>query len=71
MPSLARNAELDDEFGGIRNYLTLPRGLLLRPEGSVLHSRFKYHGRHRRLTTGSNVLGEEVPDYSEFCNRGK
>ncbi len=63
-----RLIELDEEFGGIRNYL--------RSHGDFyaalkdVRKQFKYMG-----DTGTYywlyVLGEEVPDYSEFCNRGK
>jgi 3-methyladenine DNA glycosylase Tag len=63
-----RLIELDDEFGGIRNYLRSHEDFY-----SVLkdvRKRFKFMG-----DTGAYywlyVLGEEVPDYSEFCNRGK
>ena len=61
-----RLIELEDEFGGIRNYL--------RSHGDFnsllkdVRKQFKYMG-----DTGTYywlyVLGEEVPDYDEFCNR--
>ncbi len=63
-----RLIELDEEYGGIRNYF--------RSQGdfySVLkdvRKQFKYMG-----DTGTYywlyVLGEEVPDYAEFCSRAK
>ena len=63
-----RLIELEDEFGGIRNYLHSHDDF-----DAVLkdvRKQFKFMG-----DTGAYywlyVLGEEVPDYSEFCNRGK
>ena len=63
-----RLIELDDEYDGIQNYL--------RSHGDFyavlkdIRKQFKYMG-----DTGSYywlyVLGEKVPDYGEFCNRGK
>ncbi len=63
-----RLIELDDEYDGIQNYL--------RSHGDFyavlkdVRKQFKYMG-----DTGAYywlyVLGEDVPDYSEFCNRGK
>ena len=63
-----RLIELDEEYDGIRNYL--------RSHGDFyavlkdVRKQFKYMG-----DTGTYywmyVLGEQVPDYSEFCNRGK
>ena len=63
-----RLIELDDEYDGIRNYL--------RSHGDFydvlkdVRKQFKYMG-----DTGTYywlyVLGEEVPDYGEFCNRNK
>ena len=61
--------ELEEEYGGdIRNYL--------RSHGDFydvlkdVRKQFKYMG-----DTGTYywlyVLGEDVPDYGEFCNRGK
>ena len=63
-----RLIELDEEYDGIRNYLRSHDDF-----SAVLkdvRKQFKYMG-----DTGTYywmyVLGEEVPDYSEFCNRGK
>ena len=64
-----RLIELEEEYGGdIRNYLRSHADFY-----AVLkdvHKQFKYMG-----DTGTYywlyVLGEEVPDYGEFCNRGK
>ena len=63
-----RLIELDEEYDGIRNYLRSHDDFY-----AVLkdvRKQFKYMG-----DTGTYywmyVLGEEVPDYSEFCNRGK
>jgi 3-methyladenine DNA glycosylase Tag len=63
-----RLIELDDEYDGIQNYL--------RSHGDFyavlkdVRKQFKYMG-----DTGAYywlyVLGEDVPDYGEFCNRGK
>ena len=63
-----RLIELDEEYGGIQNYM--------RSHGDFyaalkdVRKQFKYMG-----DTGTYywfyVLGEEVPDYAEFCNRGK
>ena len=63
-----RLLELEDEYGAIRNYL--------RSHGDFyailkdVRKQFKYMG-----DTGTYywlyVLGEEVPDYGEFCNRNK
>ena len=63
-----RLIELDEEYDGIRNYL--------RSHGDFyavlkdVRKQFKYMG-----DTGTYywmyVLGEDVPDYNEFCNRGK
>ncbi len=63
-----RLIELDEEHGDIRNYL--------RSHGDFyavlkdVRKQFKFMG-----DTGTYywlyVLGEEVPDYSEFCNRQK
>ena len=63
-----RLIELEDEFGGIRNYLRSHHDFyaLLKD----VRKQFKFMG-----DTGTYywlyVLGEDVPDYSEFCNRGK
>ena len=63
-----RLIELDEEYDGITNY---PRAhddfyAVLKD----VRKQFKYMG-----DTGTYywmyVLGEDVPDYSEFCNRGK
>ena len=64
-----RLIELEEEYGGdIRNYLRSHADFY-----AVLkdvHKQFKYMG-----DTGAYywlyVLGEEVPDYGEFCNRNK
>ncbi|MYC33759.1 MAG: hypothetical protein F4X64_11360 [Chloroflexi bacterium] len=63
-----RLIDLDDEYDGIRNYLRSHDDFY-----AVLkdvRKQFKYMG-----DTGTYywmyVLGEEVPDYSEFCARGK
>ena len=63
-----RLIELDEEYDGIRNYFRSHDDFY-----AVLkdvRKQFKYMG-----DTGTYywmyVLGEEVPDYSEFCNRGK
>ena len=63
-----RLIELDEEYDGIRNYLRSHDDFY-----AVLkdvRKQFKYMG-----DTGTYywmyVLGEEVPDYAEFCNRGK
>ena len=63
-----RLIELDDEYDGIRNYLRSHDDFY-----AVLkdvRKQFEYMG-----DTGTYywmyVLGEEVPDYSEFCARGK
>ncbi len=63
-----RLIELDEKYDGIRNYL--------RSHGDFyavlkdVRKQFKYMG-----DTGTYywlyVLGEEVPDYGEFCNRNK
>ena len=63
-----RLIELDEKYDGIRNYL--------RSHGDFyaglkdVRKQFKYLG-----DTGTYywlyVLGEEVPDYGEFCNRNK
>ena len=63
-----RLIELDDEYDGIQNYL--------RSHGDFyavlkdVRKQFKYMG-----DTGAYywlyVLGEDVPDYDEFCNRNK
>lgn len=63
-----RLIDLDEEHGGIRNYI--------RSHGDFygvlkdVRKQFKYMG-----DTGTYywmyVLGEEVPDYAEFCFRGK
>ena len=63
-----RLIELDEEYDGIRNYF--------RSHGDFytvlkdVRKQFKYMG-----DTGTYywmyVLGEEVPDYAEFCARGK
>ncbi len=63
-----RLIELDEEYDGIRNYF--------RAHGDFydvlkdVRKQFKYMG-----DTGTYywlyVLGEDVPDYGEFCNRGK
>jgi 3-methyladenine DNA glycosylase Tag len=63
-----RLIDLDEEYDGIRNYF--------RSHGDFydvlkdVRKQFKYMG-----DTGTYywmyVLGEEVPDYAEFCNRGK
>ena len=63
-----RLIELDEQYDGIRNYL--------RSHGDFyavlkdVRKQFKYMG-----DTGTYywlyVLGEDVPDYAEFCNRGK
>lgn len=63
-----RLIELEEEYGGIRNYF--------RSQGDFydvlkdVRKQFKYMGE-----TGTYfwlyVLGEEVPDYAEFCSRGK
>ena len=61
-----RLIELEDEFGGIRNYLRCHGDFdsLLKD----VRKQFKYMG-----DTGTYywlyVLGEEVPDYEEFCSR--
>ena len=59
---------LDEEYDGIRNYIRSHDDFY-----AVLkdvRKQFKYMG-----DTGTYywmyVLGEEVPDYAEFCNRGK
>ena len=63
-----RLIELEDEFGGIRNYLRSHDDFyaLLKD----VRKQFKFMG-----DTGAYywlyVLGEDVPDYDEFCNRGK
>ena len=63
-----RLIELDEKYDGIRNYLRSHRDFY-----AVLkdvRKQFKYMG-----DTGTYywlyVLGEEVPDYGEFCNRNK
>ena len=63
-----RLIELDEEYDGITNYLRSHDDFY-----AVLkdvRKQFKYMG-----DTGTYywmyVLGEDVPDYSEFCNRGK
>ena len=63
-----RLIELDEEYDGIRNYIRSHDDFY-----AVLkdvRKQFKYMG-----DTGTYywlyVLGEEVPDYSEFCARGK
>ena len=63
-----RLIELDEAHGGIRNYLRSHDDFY-----AVLkdvRKQFKFMG-----DTGTYywmyVLGEDVPDYSEFCNRGK
>lgn len=63
-----RLIELDEEYDGIRNYFRSHEGFY-----AVLkdvRKQFKYMG-----DTGTYfwlyVLGEEVPDYGEFCARGK
>ena len=63
-----RLIELDDEYDGIKNYL--------RAHGDFyavlkdVRKQFKYMG-----DTGTYywlyVLGEDVPEYGEFCKRGK
>ena len=63
-----RLIELDEEHGGIQNYM--------RSHGDFyaalkdVRKQFKYMG-----DTGTYywfyVVGEDVPDYGEFCNRGK
>ena len=63
-----RLIELEDEFGDIPAYLR-SRGDFEAVLKDV-RKQFKFMG-----DTGAYywlyVLGEEVPDYSEFCNRGK
>ena len=63
-----RLIELDEEYDGIRNYFRSHDDFY-----AVLkdvRKQFKYMG-----DTGTYywmyVLGEDVPDYSEFCNRAK
>ena len=63
-----RLIELDEEHGGIRNYFASHDDFY-----AVLkdvRKQFKYMG-----DTGTYfwlyVLGENVPDYAEFCSRGK
>ena len=63
-----RLIELDEEYNGIRNYFASHEDFY-----EVLkdvRKQFKYMG-----DTGTYfwlyVLGEEVPDYAEFCSRGK
>ena len=63
-----RLIELDEEHGGIHNYFS-SRGDFYDVLKDV-RKQFKYMG-----DTGTYfwlyVLGEEVPDYAEFCSRGK
>ena len=63
-----RLIELDEEYGGIRNYFASHDDFY-----AVLkdvRKQFKYMG-----DTGTYfwlyVLGEDVPDYAEFCSRDK
>ncbi len=63
-----RLIELDEEYDGFRNYLRSHENF--EAVLKEVRKQFKYMG-----DTGTYywlyVLGEEVPDYSEFCSRGK
>ena len=63
-----RLIELDGEYDGIRNYLRSHDDFY-----AVLkdvRKQFKYMG-DTSAYYWLYVLGEEVPDYAEFCSRGK
>ena len=63
-----RLIELDEEYDGIGNYMRSHDDFYAALKD--IRKQFKYMG-----DTGTYfwfyVLGEEVPDYSEFCSRGK
>ena len=63
-----RLIELDEEFGGIHNYFRSHEDFYAALKD--VRKQFKFMG-----DTGTYywfyVVGEEVPDYGEFCNRGK
>ena len=63
-----RLIELDEEFDGIRNYMRSHADFYAALKD--VRKQFKYMG-----DTGTYfwfyVLGEDVPDYGEFCSRGK
>lgn len=63
-----RLIELDEEYDGIRNYFRSHDDFYAALKD--VRKQFKYIG-----DTGTYywmyVLGEEVPDYAEFCTRGK
>lgn len=63
-----RLIEMEDEYGGIRNYMRPHAGFYAALND--VRKQFKYMG-----DTGTYywfyAAGEDVPDYGEFCNRGK
>ena len=63
-----RLIELDEEYDGIRNYMRSHADFYAALKD--VRKQFKYMG-----DTGTYfwfyVLGEDVPDYGEFCSRGK